>query len=470
MSIYRRTKIVSTIGPSVDSKEKIDQLISAGVNVFRINCSHGDWDTRRKWIKWIRDLSPSCAPVAILIDLQGPKFRIGTVSKDKSRLESGEIIKIAIENGDINIPNPVMYNAMETGDRILLGDGEVALQVIAKNEDSLQAEVTAGGSIRSHAGITLVGKVFDVPALTEKDFEDVKHAVEQDVDFIALSYVRTAADLRQLRREIHKHGGDIQICSKIENKDSVNNLDDILKVSDVIMVARGDLGLQLDIEDIPIYQKRIIEKCAAAGKPVVTATQMLESMINNARPTRAEVTDVANAILDGTDAIMLSGETANGHYPIEAVRVMARIAIKAESLLDFEYRTQKYGNSIGSSRTATEPVALAAVRLAAASQAKAIITTSQSGFTPRMIAKYRPECRILCIAWNKKCQRQMAVTWGVTAILMELPDTSDEVMTQSVDAFLKHEIIRIDDTVVITAGIPAGGKGKTNLLHVHMVR
>ncbi len=471
MNMNRRTKIVATIGPAVDSKEKIDQLISAGVNVFRINCSHGNWETRTKWIKWIRELSPVCAPIAILIDLQGPKFRIGNVPETRKRVESGEIIKICLSGGEINLPSEMMYHAMEEGDRILLGDGEIGMQVISKTNEYIEAEVTAGGPIRSNIGITLIGKTFDVPPLTEKDIEDVKNAAALDIDFIGLSYVRSAADLRQLRREVELYDKDVQLCAKIENQDSVNNLDDILKVADVIMVARGDLGLQLDIEDIPIYQKKIIEKSAAAGKPVITATQMLESMIHNARPTRAEVTDVANAILDGTDAIMLSGETANGHYPIEAVRTMSRIALKAESLIDFEHRTLKYGRNIDTHYNKTaEPVALSAVRLATTSEAEAIITTSHSGLTARMIAKYRPECDILCVSWNKKSYRQMAVIWGTQSLYLPLAHTTEEIISDSIDLFLKHQKIKIDDTIVITAGMPVGGKGCTNLIHVHVVK
>lgn len=466
----RRTKIVCTLGPAVATRERIADLIRAGMNVARINCSHGDWETRRKWVNWLRDLSPNVGPIAILADLQGPKFRIGEFPNGNVELKPGQALTIGQDpESDIAVPGDEIFEAMDPGSRLLLGDGDVEIKLGAMVGKRFSAKAISGGLVKSRQGVTLVGRSFQTACLTEKDLEDVYEACRCGVDYIALSYVRKASDLRELRRLVDKYDTSIKLCAKIETKEAIHELDEIMKVSDLIMVARGDLGLQMDIEDVPIAQKKIIVKCALAGKPVITATQMLESMVHSPRPTRAESTDVANAILDGTDAVMLSGETAAGEYPIHAVKTMARIAEKAESLFDHRHRLEIL---TGRNHTldCTEAVALAANNLATSLRVKAVLTTTASGHTPRMVSKFRPKAPILCVAWDDRTYRQMAVVWGVESIRLDAPGTTDEIVHNAIDAFMRFKRLKIGDQVVVTAGIPPGTPGHTNLILVQEVK
>ncbi|MBX3118083.1 MAG: pyruvate kinase [Fimbriimonadaceae bacterium] len=459
----RRTKIVCTLGPAVDTREKIKELIDAGMNVARLNCSHGDWESKAAAVAWIRELSPDLGPVAILADLQGPKFRIGELKGGVVDLKAGESVTVGEKDGVlIPIRQPEIVRVLATGDRILMGDGEIELRLGAKHEGYWDAKVVNGGPLKSKKGLTVVGRVFDTPALTDRDRQDVYEACRLGVDFIALSYVKTAADMRELRRLTDTYDKDIRLCAKIETKEALRNIEEILKTSDVIMVARGDLGLQMDLEQVPMAQKKIIRKCNEAGKPVITATQMLESMMTVARPTRAEASDVANAILDGTDAIMLSGETASGAYPIEAVKTMAKIACEAEDMLDHEALLNKpvKRNELES----TEAVAHSTARLASLIGAKAILTTTTSGQTTRLVSKFRPDMPILCATWDNKTQLQMAVVWGVEAIHIGLPSTTDEIVERAMDGFLRHKRLKVGDSVIVTAGVPAGAPGNTNLI------
>lgn len=465
----RRTKIVCTLGPSVDSREKIKALIGAGMNVARINCSHGDWDTRRRWIGWLRELSPKTAPVGILVDLQGPKFRIGKVFENQIEVKAGQSLVIGPDPGvAIPINQGEILAAIRPACKLLLGDGDVELRVGQARGDNFEAKAISGGTVKSNQGVTLVGKVFESKCVTEKDLEDMLEAVKSDADFIALSYVHSANDIREVRRVLDRLDSSAGICAKVETKLAIHNLDEILKVADLIMVARGDLGLQMDIEDVPIAQKKIIEKCSIVGKPVITATQMLESMIRSPRPTRAEATDVANAILDGTDAVMLSGETASGDYPVECVRTMVRLSEKAEGLLDrqrVESRLQAAGNL-----SHTEAVAFAVNELAKMLKPQAILTTTTSGQTARLVSKFRPKSPLLCATWNERTCRQMAVVWGVEAILVDKPSTTDENVAHSIDGFVKQGRLKVGDSVVITAGVPAGVPGHTNLIMTQQVK
>ncbi len=466
----RRTKIVCTLGPAVDSREKIGQLAAAGMNVARINCSHGDWETRRHHIEWVRQFSTPIAPIAVLADLQGPKFRIGELPEGVIEVQTGQTLSLS-QHGDtrLQVPADEIFHAMAKNDRLLLGDGEVELKLIAHEGDVFQARVLSSGKIKSRQGITLVGRSFNVPSMSEKDLEDIFEACKAGVDFIALSYVRQAADLRELRRLVDKYEPGIKLCAKIETREALKNIDEILKVADLVMVARGDLGLQMDLEDVPTAQKRIIHKANLVGRPVITATQMLESMVNAARPTRAEATDVFNAILDGTDAVMLSGETAAGMYPIEAVKTMARITEKAEALFDYDERLRDDSFIPKGAHEGTEAVARAAVELATSLRCRAIVTTSTSGLTPRMVSKFRPRCPILCASWNEKTHHQLGVVWGVEALRINLPDNMDATIDAAINAFLKQKRLKVGDTVVVTAGVPAGTAGNTNLILVHKV-
>jgi pyruvate kinase len=463
----RRTKIVCTLGPATGTREKINELQVAGMNVARINCSHGDWDTRHQWIQWIREDSPKMSPTGILVDLQGPKFRVGSIPNGFFIVEPGQPIHLSHVDPDaqLYVHGKEIWEAMEAGDRLLLGDGDVELKLTEDHGDYMKAEAVTGGTIKSKQGVTLVGKSFETHALTDKDIIDLQEAAKAEADFVALSYVRRAGDLRELRRLLEKMNYNPMICAKIETSQALDELDEILKVADLIMVARGDLGLQMDIEDVPMAQKTIIRKCNEVGKPVITATQMLESMINIARPTRAEATDVANAILDGTDAIMLSGETATGSYPIEAVKVMSRIAERAEA----NFPHAAHFESLNALNDNTSAVAEAAVQLSISLKTKAILTTTSSGLTPRMVSKFRPKAPILCTAWNKQTQYQMSVVWGVESIALETPDSMDDVIQLAIDGFLREHSLKVGDSIIITAGVPAGKVGNTNLIMVEVV-
>jgi pyruvate kinase len=469
----RRTKIVCTLGPATDSRGKIENLIEAGMNVARLNCSHGDWEPRCRWIQWIRELSPKAGPVAILADLQGPKFRIGVLPNGGINVRAGETVTVGMsDSATIPIQQPEIVAAMGPGARLLMGDGEIELRLgNTVAEGTYEAKVITGGRLGSRKGVTLVGKVFDVPALTEKDREDVKAAVEAGVDYIALSYVKSANDVRLLRRMVDELGAKhIGLCAKIEMRQGIRDLEEILKVVDLVMVARGDMGLQMDLEDVPLMQKHIIDECTFAGKPVITATQMLESMIHAPRPTRAEATDVANAVLDGTDALMLSGETAMGEYPVECVRTMVRIAEAAETHYDrhrieraFEERTRA---GVGH----TDAFAHAVSELALLIKPKAIVCTTTSGQTPRLVSKFRPKAPILCATWDDATHRKLAVVWGVESVRIPLPENTDAIVREAVDELLARKRVRIGDTILITAGVPAGTAGNTNLIMTQVVK
>lgn len=467
----RRTKIVCTLGPAVDSKEQIAALIDAGMNVARLNCSHGDWETKRKWVGWIRELSPDVAPISILVDLQGPKFRIGEISGGSINLVTGENVTVGDDNAaTIPVHQPEMVAAIEPNSRVLLGDGIVELKLGQKQGTLFHARVVSGGVVKSRQGFTLMNRVFDTPAMTDKDREDVIEACRLDVEYIALSYVKHAGDLRELRSLISEHCPDIRTCAKIETRQALKNLGEIMDACDLIMVARGDLGLQMDIEEVPIAQKRIIAKCNEAGKPVITATQMLESMLTSPRPTRAEAGDIANAILDGTDAVMLSGETASGQYPIEAAKTMARVATEAESIFDHAGHMERLHSRLGKQGEPTEAIALAVAQMAASTHPKAILTTTTSGQTSRLVSKYRPDTPILCATWDHKTFRQMGVVWGVEAIHIGLPSMTDEIIANAFEGFIRHKRLKLGDRVIVTAGVPAGHPGHTNLIINEVVR
>ncbi len=463
----RRTKIVCTLGPAVASETKIKELVQAGMNVARLNCSHGDWVDKAQLVDWVRACDTPCSRVAILADLQGPKFRIGAMDGGVTSLIPGQ--SVTVGHGDVTIPVPAgeIWDAMAAGDRVLLGDGEVEIKLGVKKGEVFDAKVVTGGQVKSRQGVTLVGKSFDVPCLTDQDLKDIEEATKLGVDFIALSYVRRASDMRELRRIVEKLDPSVHLVAKIETRDALKDLDEIIKLSDAIMVARGDLGLQMDIEDVPAAQRRIIRACNRAGKPVITATQMLESMVVNARPTRAEATDVAGAILYGTDAVMLSGETAAGNYPIEAVKVMARIAEKTDPSVSLPHELED--SLVVNRENHTDAVAHAAVNIAENLKAKAIVTTSTSGATPRVVSKYRPQAPVYCACWLERVQRQLALVWGVETVLAQPPANTDDAIANAVDSFLRHKLLKVGDLVVVTAGVPAGKPGNTNMVLVQTV-
>jgi pyruvate kinase len=439
--------------------------------VARLNCSHGSWETRAKWIQWLRELRTDVAPVAILVDLQGPKFRVGEFQGGQIELEAGETVSVGLgSETQIPITQEEILKVMAPQGRLLLGDGEIELRLMTGGDGHFKAKVITGGTLRSRKGVTLVGKVFDVPALTTKDVEDVAEAVKHAPDFIALSYVKHAADIRELRRTVDRLDKTIQLCAKIETREAIKDLDNILKVVDVVMVARGDMGLQMDIEDVPLMQKKIISQCTNAGKPVITATQMLESMIENPRPTRAEATDIANAVLDGTDALMLSAETASGSFPIECVRTMVRIAEKAEGHFDTTGIDKAFHDRLKHGVSHTDAIAHAVSDLAGLIKPQAILTITTSGQTSRLVSKFRPKAPILCATSSQRTQAQMAIVWGVEALHVPLAATTEETIQNAIDEFFRHRRLRHQDRLIITAGVPAGVPGNTNLIQTEIVK
>ncbi len=465
----RRTKIVCTLGPAVDSKAKIKELIAAGMNVARLNCSHGDWETKRRWVEWVRELSPEIGSVAILADLQGPKFRIGILPEDGLHLSQGQIITVGPGPGaTMPVTQPDIVRAFTPNCRALLGDGNVELKFLEKVDENYRVRVMSDGLVKSRQGITLVNIVFETPAMTDKDREDIGHACAAGVDYIALSYVKEAKDIAELRREVGKYDPSIGLCAKIETREAIDDLSNILSAVDLVMVARGDLGLQMDIEDVPIMQKRIIDMCTWAGKPVITATQMLESMIVNPRPTRAEATDVANAVLDGTDAIMLSGETASGEYPIECVKTMVRISEKAEELFDRSRIEKNFQENARHTIGHQEAIAHSVADLAALLKPAAVVSTTVSGNTARLVSKYRPKAPLLCATYDERTQARLAVCWGVEAIRLPTPSATEEGVRNAVSTFVKYRRIKKGSLVLITAGVPFG-EGNTNLILTQMV-
>lgn len=456
----RQTKIVCTLGPAVESQKLIAALIKEGMNLARLNCSHGDWESKRKFIEWIKAESPDIAPIGIMADLQGPKTRLGTLENNQITFRTGSTTTIGLEDVQLPVGSPELVHSMKKGDRILLGDGQVELKLISGSGTKYEARVLAGGTVKTKQGVTIVGRSFNIPALTAKDMGDISEAINSGCDYLALSYVRSAADMRELRDIVDRLDPTVKLVAKIETREALKDIDAIIKLSDVIMVARGDLGLQMDIEDVPAAQKRIIARCNLAATPVITATQMLESMIVTSRPTRAEASDVANAILDGTDAVMLSGETASGEYPLEAVRTMNNIAHVTEDNVKVSFGPE---NKTG---IATDVVAESAVRIARGIKAKAILTTSASGKTPCMVSKYRPLQPIYVACWSERVQRQLSVVRGAHALLVDPPLDTDDAIRTTVTAFLRRRLIAIGDQVVITAGVPVGQPGNTNLIQV----
>ncbi len=456
----RQTKIVCTLGPAVESQKLIASLIKEGMNLARLNCSHGDWEGKRKFIEWIKAESPDLAPIGIMADLQGPKTRLAVLENNQITFQTGQNTTIGLEDVELPVGSPELVHSMKKGDRILLGDGQVELKLISGSGDKYQAKVIAGGTVKTKQGVTIVGRSFNIPALTAKDLGDITEAIAAGCDFLALSYVRSAADMRELREIVDRIDPTVKLVSKIETREALKDIDAIIKLSDVVMVARGDLGLQMEIEDVPAAQKLIIARCNLAATPVITATQMLESMITTSRPTRAEASDVANAILDGTDAVMLSGETASGQYPIEAVRTMANIANVTENNVKVSFGQE---NKTG---VATDVVADSAVRIARGIKAKAILSTSASGKTPCMVSKYRPLQPIYVACWSERVQRQLSVVRGVHSLIVDPPLDTDDAIRSTVNVFLRRRLISIGDQVVVTAGVPVGQPGNTNLIQV----
>jgi len=472
---FRRNKIVATVGPASCSKEMLLALMEAGADVFRLNFSHGQHDALTETVALIRQISRNRRrAVAILGDLQGPKIRTGMMRGDVMTLTSGESVVITTadvlgEDGVI----PTTYNALpqdvSDGDRILLDDGLLELQVEKISGEQVHCRVLVGGQLKNRKGMNLPGVAVSAPALTEKDLADLDFCIEQELDYLALSFVRTAAEVIELKKLLAQRGASIQVIAKIEKPEAVEAFAEILAAADGIMVARGDLGVEINSEKVPLIQKRIIRQCNLAGKPVITATQMLESMVNNPRPTRAETSDVANAILDGTDAVMLSAETASGDYPCEAVEMMVRVAVDVER--DPQLKEQFFHPLLETcgTRSLTEAIGQAACRVAENVGAAAILAFTQTGSTAALVAKYRPPMPVYAVTPTLAVRRRMALYAGVRSIRVDI-EGDTEAQIRSVDAaVIDAGVLNKGDIVVITMGSPLSDPGTTNLLKVHQL-
>ncbi|MCL6602774.1 MAG: pyruvate kinase [Paenibacillus sp.] len=470
----RKSKIVCTIGPASESLENTKKLILAGMNVARLNFSHGDFEEHGARITTIRQACKELnKTVAILLDTKGPEIRTGKLAVEPIELVQDEYLTLTTEEilGDqnrISITYSDLPNDVQVGSTILIDDGLIGLTVVDVQGTEIKTRIVNGGTIKSKKGVNVPGVNISLPGITEKDTNDILFGIEQDIDFIAASFVRKASDVLEIRALLEKNNaGHIQIISKIENQQGVDNLDEILAVSDGLMVARGDLGVEIPAEDVPLAQKLMIQKCNVAGKPVITATQMLDSMQRNPRPTRAEASDVANAIFDGTDAIMLSGETAAGKYPVESVLTMSRIAEKAESALNHREIFMK--QQIAQETTVTEAISQSVAISALDLNAKAIISSTVTGHTARVVSKYRPKSPIIAVTTQERTMRQLALVWGITPVFGLEASSTDELLETAVKGGLDSGLVKSGDLVVITAGIPLGRSGSTNLVKVTTV-
>lgn len=470
----RRTKVVCTLGPASNSRTVLEEMIRSGMDVARLNFSHGTHTEFDQLISLIRDLSAKLKrTIGIIQDLQGVKIRLGTFRGGSVYLKTGQIFVLSMEDveGDENIAS-VNYKKLsqdiQLGHKIFIDDGLIQLEVLDKNRKRIRCRVLEGGMAKDHKGMNLPGVRLNLPLPTEKDKEDLFFGIKKEVDYIAVSYVTKAMDLVAVKEIIRGENSDIPVIAKLERAEAIDNLDEILQAADGVMVARGDLGVEVPLEDVPILQKQIIRKANRLGVPVITATQMLESMVTNPRPTRAEVSDVANAIFDGSDAVMLSAETSIGDYPVRAIRTMAEIALRSEDNLDWELLRLAH-------RGWTEPVfsdviSEAACRAAENLKAKAIVAFTQSGFTARLISKYRPIAPIIAFTPHQKIKRRLGLYWGVIPNTMSLMEHTDEMILQVEKALIEQDLVRSGDDIVILSGAPIFEKGTTNLLKLHRVR
>lgn len=470
----KKTKIVCTIGPSSDSYEVLKALINEGMNVARLNFSHGTHPEHKKRIDTIKKLRDDLdEPIAIMLDTKGPEIRIKTFKNGMIRIEQGQDFTLASEDveGDetrVSVTYKDIAKDLKANDRVLIDDGLVEFTVISVDEKNVYMKAVNSGELSDRKGVNLPSVKVNLPTLTEKDIEDLIFGIENDVDFIAASFIRSAKDVLEIRKILESNGGDdIKIISKIENLEGVQNIDEIIDVSDGIMVARGDMGVELDEEDIPLVQKDIIRKCNLKGKFVITATQMLDSMIRNPRPTRAEVTDVANAILDGSSAIMLSGETAAGNYPVKSCEMMRKIALKIEDSLDYKILVDSTNDE--HEINITNSIAKATREAALDLDAKVIIAATTSGLTARNISKFKPKSPIIAATTNEKVRRQLAIEWGVYPIRATLASSIDDLFYESINILKNIKFVKEGELVILTAGMPLGKAGSTNIMMVKTV-
>ncbi|MBD5429177.1 pyruvate kinase [Lactobacillus sp.] len=475
----KKTKIVSTLGPASNSIETITKLAQAGANVFRFNFSHGDHAEHKERMDMVRKVEKDTGMLlGILLDTKGAEIRTTAQKDGKFTIHTGDTIRISMDatkEGDkdkIYVTYPGLYEDTKKGGHVLIDDGLVDLVIVDKDDANkeLICEAQNTGLIGSKKGVNAPGVEIRLPGITEKDTEDIKFGLSEGINFIAASFVRKAQDVLDIRELLEEaHCEYVKIFPKIESQEGIDNLEEILKVSDGIMIARGDMGVEIPFMNVPFVQKDIIRKCNALGKPVITATQMLDSMQENPRPTRAEVTDVTNAVLDGTDATMLSGESANGLYPVESVKAMAEIDMRTEKQLA-ERNTlalQRFEEYQGSN--VTEAIGESVVRSAEELGVKTIITVTESGYTARMISKYRPNANIIAMTFDEKVQHSLAVVWGVKPMLVEKPKTTEETFAKAAELAKETGLAKDGDLVIIVAGVPLGETGTTNLMKLQLI-
>ena len=466
----RKTKIICTIGPASESEERLRELMLAGMNVARFNFSHGSHEEHKaKFDRVIKVSSELKLPVATLLDTKGPEIRLKDIEGGKTELVSGQKFILTTEeilgnNEKVTITYKGLKDVINVGTTILIDDGLIEMVVDEINETDIICSVVNGGPISNHKGVNIPGAALSMPYISDVDRSDIMFGCDMDFDFLAASFVRCKEDILEVRKIIEEHGSHMKIIAKIENTQGIRNLDEILEAADGIMVARGDMGVEIPMEEVPIVQKQMIKKAEALGKHVITATQMLESMIKNPRPTRAEATDIANAIYDGTTAIMLSGESAAGLYPVEAVKTMAKIAERTEEDIDYNsrLRRRKDIDDIDTTTAISHATCTTAMDLKAA----AIVTVTISGFTAGMIARYKPSCPIIACSVSPRTCRQLNLAWGVTPIWIARESTAEDLFDEAVHAAEKEGYIKKGDKVVLTAGVPLGVSGRTNMIRV----
>lgn len=467
-----RTKIVATIGPASSDPETIRRLLEAGMNVARVNFSHGDHAQHTETVRRLREVASAEGYVlALLGDLQGPKLRLGNVRPGGINLNLGDEVVLTPRPGQptmIHLPHPDLIAAVHPGSRLVIGDGEVEFTVAEKRDDTLRCFVTVAGLLEARKGVNAPGTDLPISCMSDKDRHDLDLICELEFDYVALSFVRTAEDVLELRALMANKPRQIPIISKIEKKEAIENLLAIRDVTDGMMVARGDLGIEMLAQEVPLLQKRIIRVCNEVGKPVITATQMLQSMVEHPRPTRAEASDVANAILDGTDAIMLSGETATGNFPVDSVMMMRQIAENTEREYPFDkWRTWDAANDVDGV-TVTEAISAASCAIAEEIQASAIVSATMSGYTAQQVARFRPRTRVRAVSPSPFTQRLLALVWGVQCVLVPDFDTTDSMLRHTLEA-ARNIGLPPDSQIVVTAGVPLGQTGHTNLIQVHTI-
>lgn len=466
----RKTKIICTIGPASQSPEMIREMILGGMNVCRCNFSHGSYEEQKTKMMNVRKISEELGiPVATLIDTKGPEIRLRTFENEKIVLEEGQTFTITtrdiVGNEEIvSVTYENIVNDVKVGGSILIDDGLIEMRVEEINDTDIICRVLNGGPVSDKKGVNLPGADLSMPFISEQDRKDINFGIECGFDFIAASFVRCKEDVLEVRKMLDEKKSPMKIIAKIENMQGIDNLDEILDVADGIMVARGDMGVEVPMEDVPVIQKQLIRKAVAKGKQVITATQMLESMTKNPRPTRAETTDVANAIYDGTTAIMLSGESANGKYPVDTVKTMSRIAERAENDIKYDRRLQKI--KCAEETEITGAISHATCTIAAELEAAAIVTVTISGFTAERVSRYKPTCPIICCSVDARVCRQAALLWGVVPVLVDRKDNAEDLFEEAILQAEKTGLVKKGDTIILTAGVPLGVSGNTNMIRV----